>query len=271
MNWTRATILGLAVLACTLPVTALAFGASAKSGIGRMTVVPDVLYAGSTGNQVTFTFTADSSSLRGQTLIEFPRGWSAPQRSNPSGPGYIEVKPGQCSASTKITSIGVRRVTIATSCGRHKAYQLVYSKVTAPQLTADGYIFLTSTRSMASGKKTKFRPLLPGKQPVIKVRGGPPAGLLVQTTTVATASSGSSVTWSSSRSSGETMPSASGREPIHSRSGPQKPLSKSTTGKCSTLPVWISVSDSNSSSRVPKPPGKMTKPSAAFTNIVLRA
>ena len=194
MNWTRATILGLAVLACTLPVTALAFGASAKSGIGRMTVVPDVLYAGSTGNQVTFTFTADSSSLRGQTLIEFPRGWSAPQRSNPSGPGYIEVKPGQCSTSTKIASIGVRRVTIATSCGRHKAYQLVYSKVTAPQLTADGYIFLTSTRSMASGKKTKFRPLLPGKQPVIKVRGGPPAGLLVQTTSVATAGTAFSVT-----------------------------------------------------------------------------
>ena len=37
------------------------------------------------------------------------------------------------------------------------------------------------------------------------------------------------------------------------------------------LPVWISVSDSNSSSIVPKPPGKMTNPSAAFTNIVLRA
>ena len=98
MNWTRATILGLAVLAGTLPVAALAFGASAKSGIGRMTVAPTVLYAGSSGNQVTFTFTADSSSLRGQTLIEFPRGWSAPQRSNASGPGYIEVKAGQCSA-----------------------------------------------------------------------------------------------------------------------------------------------------------------------------
>ena len=45
----------------------------------------------------------------------------------------------------------------------------------------------------------------------------------------------------------------------------------STTGKFSTLPVWIRVSDSNSSSRVPNPPGKMTNPSAAFTNIVLRA
>ena len=37
-------------------------------------------------------------------------------------------------------------------------------------------------------------------------------------------------------------------------------------GSCSTLPVWISVSASNSSSSVPKPPGKMTKPSLGFTS-----
>src|SRR6185369_4253441 len=43
-----------------------------------------------------------------------------------------------------------------------------------------------------------------------------------------------------------------------------------TTGKCRILPVWISVSDSKSSSSVPKPPGKTTNPSVAFTNIVLR-
>ena len=47
--------------------------------------------------------------------------------------------------------------------------------------------------------------------------------------------------------------------------------SKSTTGKLPIFPVWISVSASQSSSCVPKPPGKMTNPSAAFTNITLRA
>jgi hypothetical protein len=192
VNAARLSVAGLALLGCVFAATA--FGANRSSGIGRMTVVPDVLYAGTSGNQVTFTFTADSSSLRGQTLIEFPRGWSAPQRSEASGPGYVEVKPGQCSASTKIASIGVRRVTIATSCGRHKAYQLIYSNVTAPRLTADGYIFLTSTRSLASGKKAKFRPLLPRKQPVVKVRGGTPVGLIVQTTSVATAGTAFSVT-----------------------------------------------------------------------------
>ena len=57
----------------------------------------------------------------------------------------------------------------------------------------------------------------------------------------------------------------------HSSSGVQYASPISTTGKCITLPVWISVSDSNSSSAVPNPPGKTQKPSAAFTNIVLRA
>ena len=70
---------------------------------------------------------------------------------------------------------------------------------------------------------------------------------------------------------GEISPSGSNRPWIQSSSGRQYSESKRTTGKWSTLPVWISVSDSNSSSSVPKPPGKMTKPSAAFTNIVLRA
>ena len=75
----------------------------------------------------------------------------------------------------------------------------------------------------------------------------------------------------SARSSGETIPSASALRRTHSSSGVQYASPISTTGKCITLPVWISVSDSNSSSAVPKPPGKTQKPSAAFTNIVLRA
>lgn len=192
MNAARLSVIGLAVLGCVLATSA--FGASRPKGIGRMAVSPTVLYAGSPGNQLAFTFTADSSSLRGQTLVEFPRGWSPPERSNPSGAGYVEVRAGQCKASTKIVSVGVRRVTIATSCKRHQSYQLVYSNVTAPRLTADGYIFLTSTRSLASKRKVKFRPLLPRKQPVVKVRGGTAAGLVVQTTSIATAGTAFSVT-----------------------------------------------------------------------------
>jgi hypothetical protein len=192
VNAARLSVAGLAVLGCVL--VAGAYGAARSNGIGRMAVTPNILFAGTSGNTLTFAFTADSSSLRGQTLVEFPRGWSPPQRSNASGAGYVEVKAGQCAASTKIASVGVRRVTIATSCRRHQTYQLVYSHVTAPQLSADGYIFLTSTRSLASRKKAKYRPLLAGKQPVVKVRGGVAAGLIVQTTSVATAGTAFGVT-----------------------------------------------------------------------------
>ena len=52
---------------------------------------------------------------------------------------------------------------------------------------------------------------------------------------------------------------------------PRSRVSTRTTGKFSIFPVWISVSASHISSSVPNPPGKITKPSAAFTNIVLRA
>src|SRR4029077_6893222 len=85
-----------------------------------------------------------------------------------------------------------------------------------------------------------------------------------------TASAGMSVTLTSSRSAVDTSPSSSIRVRIQSSIGAQYPVSQSTTGKLLILPVWISVSDSNSSSTVPKPPGKMTNPCAYFTSMVLR-
>ena len=45
---------------------------------------------------------------------------------------------------------------------------------------------------------------------------------------------------------------------------------KRMIGKRPSFPVWISVRASNSSSSVPNPPGKITKASAYFTNIVFR-
>ena len=56
-----------------------------------------------------------------------------------------------------------------------------------------------------------------------------------------------------------------------SRSPAQYSVPTRTTGKWRILPVWMRVSASNSSSSVPKPPGRITNASAYFTNIVLRA
>jgi hypothetical protein len=87
----------------------------------------------------------------------------------------------------------------------------------------------------------------------------------------ATASSTSSVIVSSSTSPGETNPPASSVPRIQSTSGAQNSVPMSTTGNWLTFRVCTSVSASNSSSMVPKPPGRQTKPCEYFTNIVLRA
>ena len=87
---------------------------------------------------------------------------------------------------------------------------------------------------------------------------------------MAAASSGSSVRLTRSKSSGDIAPRASTTSRIHFNSPFQYSVPKRTIGKCSIFPVCASVSDSNSSSSVPRPPGKMTNPRAYFTNMFLR-
>jgi hypothetical protein len=156
-----------------------------------MVVTPIILTAGSTGNELTFSFTANKS-LTGQTIVDVPRGWSAPQKRSASGAGYVELKRGTCGGSTRIRSIVRRRLTIATACRRGHGYQLLYHKATVPTIAADGYIFLTQTR--ASGRKAKFHPLARSGQPVVKVKGGPATGLDMTLTNVTTAGTAFTVT-----------------------------------------------------------------------------
>jgi hypothetical protein len=182
---TRGTRLTLA-LAAVLGLLLLAGAAAAgPSGQGRMAVVPTSLSAGSTGNELTLTYTADRAALSGQTIVDVPRGWTQPQRSDPTAPGYVELKRGTCGPATRLASISGRRLTIATACRHRRSYQLLYHKATASTIAADGYIFLTQTRP--SGRKAKFRPLGRRRQPVVKVRGGAAAGLGMTVTSIATA------------------------------------------------------------------------------------
>jgi len=183
---TRALMFALAALLGVLALPAATVEASSPSGIGRMTVTPTIVTAGSTNNELTFTFVADSSSLKGQTIVDFPRGWTFPQRTNAAAPGHVELRRGTCGRATKIASVKVRRITITTSCGRRQSFELLFHKATAPEIAADGYIFLARTRSSKAGKKAKFKPLGRRKQPIVKVRGGPASSLFVGVTSVAT-------------------------------------------------------------------------------------
>jgi hypothetical protein len=175
--------------AIALALAAAASGSTAdtvRSGIGKMTVTPNrVLVA--TKNDFTFGFKADTGALLGQTTVDVARNWTKPQRTNPGGPGFVEVRHGTCSSSTRLVSITRRRILIATSCKRGNGYQLIYHAATAPgRASSEGYLFLTQTRAAAAGRKAKLRPLGFKKQPVIKVRGGPTTALDILSTSIAT-------------------------------------------------------------------------------------
>lgn len=174
--------IGLTLVLVAL-VGGIASAAGPVVGIGRMVVTPATLPAGSTGNDLTFDFTA-TRSLTGQTIVDVPRAWTAFQRRNASGDGYIELKRGTCGGSTRITSLVKRRLTIATNCKRGHGYQLLYHKATVPTIAADGYIFLTQTRS--SGRKAKFHSLARDFQPVVKVKGATATGIDMTLTDVTT-------------------------------------------------------------------------------------
>jgi hypothetical protein len=177
-----------AMLCALLGVLTLAgsSGAAGRVGVGKMTVTPNRASAGSTANELLFTFLADSAGLSGQTIVDVPRGWTLPQRTNPSGKGFVELQPAGCTSATRITAIAGRRIAIATECPRRHFYRLLYHRASAPLLSADGYIFLTQTRPASTSKKVTFRPLGPRKQPVVRVRGATAAKLFMTVTSIAT-------------------------------------------------------------------------------------
>jgi hypothetical protein len=182
----RTTLAALCALLVLLTL-ATSSGAAGRAGIGRMTVTPNRVNAGSTSNELAFTFVADSAALSGQTIIDFPRGWTPPQRTSPNGNGYLELRPTGCTSGTRITGIVGRRVSIAVTCTRKHLYKLLYHRASAPLLAADGYIFLTQTRPASTSKKVLFKPLGPRKQAVVRVRGGAVSSLFMTVTSVATA------------------------------------------------------------------------------------
>jgi hypothetical protein len=161
-------------------------GTAIRVGVGKMTVTPNRATAGSTGNELIFTFLADSAALKGQTIVDVPRGWTPPQATDPAGNGYVELQPAGCTSATRITAIVGRRIAIATECQRRHAYRLLYHRASAPLLSADGYVFLTQTRPASTSKKVLFRPLGPHKQPVVRVRGAAASKLFMTVTSIAT-------------------------------------------------------------------------------------
>ena len=94
-----------------------------------MSVSPIRLTAGTQGNELTFSFLADSAALTGTTLVDVPRGWSKPQRTNPTAPGYVELQSAGC-PGTRMTGIAGRRIVVETHC---RGVTSTASSTTAPR------------------------------------------------------------------------------------------------------------------------------------------
>ena len=181
----RLILLGLPLLLLVAPGTPFA----GDVGNGRMVVRPNRAVAGSTGNDLTFTFTADPRALVGDTSVDAPVLWSPFQQRDPSGAGYVRLDHGTCSSKTHITSLTRKRILIKTVCGRGHSFTLTYSNATAARLTADGWVFVTRTRAAPKkGKKPgPFRILPTERQPVVRTVGGAAVELTLSAPAVVTA------------------------------------------------------------------------------------
>ena len=78
----------------------------AKNGDGNMTVSPTVVDAGTT-NSYPFSFISPKKTFASgsQATIRIPLGWSAPQTSDPSGPGFVSVAPVLSSSTASLSGI----------------------------------------------------------------------------------------------------------------------------------------------------------------------
>src|SRR5437899_2263997 len=105
---------------------------------------PTTIVAASTGNTLTFTFTAQGNNQNGPVSITVPSGgWSAPQSG--AGAGHVSVANGTCSATLGTISGNVVNINF-TSCNNMNNFTLTYSSVAAPT-AAGSYQFTVSSIS----------------------------------------------------------------------------------------------------------------------------
>ncbi len=79
--------------------------AQAADGDGTMTVLPTSVVAGSSGNNLTFTYTAAGTMTDGEVDLTVPTGWTVPQNTNPAGAGFVTASPGTLSIAGQMIMV----------------------------------------------------------------------------------------------------------------------------------------------------------------------
>lgn len=173
----------------------------AADGTGTLTVSPSSVLAGSTGNALTFTYTAATGGMsNGEVDVAVPASWvsdggSAPQTTSSSGAGYTTASGGGGTVSVSGSTISVTGVTLSGGSTLTITFGSGSGLVTAPSAAGSPYSFAGTEKSLSSGSLTAL-----ASSPTVTVNNTNPAvtGLMFSSVTV----NGSAKTLSSSNCTG---------------------------------------------------------------------
>lgn len=198
-----------------------------NDGDGTVTVFsnPASICAGTTGNDFVFQFrtkngTTGAYASGSQATITIPIGWTTPQTSSVSSPGFISVSPvGSGSTASfptlptpTITGTGPWTVLINFTCsaGTTNGFNLSYggggTKITSP--AAGSHTYTTQTKNGSTGTLKDLSPA--NAQPTVIVNSLPNATISAiptcsnsagNTASVVTAGTGATYSWSISNGS----------------------------------------------------------------------
>jgi hypothetical protein len=146
------------------------------SGSGTMTVSPSAVVVNSTGNNLTFTFTATSGSFGSNSAVTLavPTGsgtaWTVPQKITSGNPGFTTITAGTCTPGT--LTVSASTITVPMACGAGTSFAINYANAAAPTSTGTS-TFTTQTREGSGGTFANI-----SIQPVVTVNSLPTASSL---------------------------------------------------------------------------------------------
>jgi hypothetical protein len=163
----RAAAVTVAVVAGGLGGTAAiaSQATAATTAPGTLALIRPVVTAGDTADNFTFVYLPPQGerddSVLGTITIDIPVGFTEPQNTNSTGPGYVQASGGGGCSQFQITrltpgSAGSTAVTIAVNClSEAGSANLTYSNVSVPT-TAGSYPLDASFTPSASSGSTPF-------------------------------------------------------------------------------------------------------------------
>ncbi|HEX7490991.1 MAG TPA: MBG domain-containing protein [Candidatus Limnocylindrales bacterium] len=161
-----AGVAGIAGLAIMLMAVGT-IGAAAADGTGSMTVAANggtaatavsITTGGQAGQAFVFTFTdpnsggtANDYTAGSKLTLTIQSGWTAPQSTDSTAPGYVTVTGSTGSCAASLQSISGMVITVNMGCHHGNSFAINYSAVTVPVTAASTqYTFTTATDDPSS-------------------------------------------------------------------------------------------------------------------------